>query len=330
MKYLILFLALLLPVPSNAAIYALGDSFSNPGYGATSGHAYLQVLANQLGQSITNYGINGGQTADQTANLCSITIGAADAGVVELGFNDMWYYGNDLNKIGYFRAGYQSILAYLATPSKQLGKNTPSVGQWVNTPSFGIGKKTTNPGDTITFTVSGTTVYFGTIQFSGIDGSYSVTIDGVSKGTFQTNAPGMNTHLQMPCGQKVLRFAGLSSGSHSVLITAISGNVFAEWCSGNTQANKPLVYALNITHCTAAGYAYDANTPINDTVHDTYNATISSAVQDLVSDGLNVVLVDDAALNIPSEDTYSDGVHPNDTGHCKIALKLYHAMTGSL
>ena len=329
MKRLILSLILLFySVSCNAAIYVFGDSFSNPGYGATSGHAYLQVLSNSLGLSIYNYGMNSAQIADQTANICSISILPGDVSILELGTNDLWYYGNNSTKLSYFKTAYKAALVFLSTPVKQLGKNAPSVGQWVNTPSFGIGKKTTNPGDYITFTVSGTTVYVGSIQYSGIDGSYSISIDGVSKGVFQTNAPGMATHLGMPCGQRSLRFAGLNSGSHSVVMTAISGVVFAEWCAGNDQLDKPPVYALNLTHFTASGYAYDSNTPINDDVLNMYNSAIAAMVSTISADGLNVNLVDVAGLNIPSEDTYSDGVHPNDTGHCKLAMKLYHAMGG--
>lgn len=310
-------------------IYVFGDSFSNPGYGATTGHGYVSVLQRLLGSpAVMNYGINGGQVADQTTNLCSVNIAGGDRSIVELGTNDHIVYKTDAIKMGYYTGGLRAVLAYLATPNKIRGRDVPAVdvvGNWQNTPSFGIGRMATAAGSRITFRVSGTTVYLGTIQFDGIYGEFSVTIDGANMGTFEVNAPGMMTQLNMPCGQRTLRFAGLTAGTHEVVMTMTGGQyIYAEWCAGNDQSQLPAVYACDITRMTAPTYA--ARPPLSDGTVQQYNSIISSIIGDLCADGLNVTLVDNSSIFYPDVDTYADGLHPNDTGHCKLAMNLFKAM----
>ena len=310
-------------------IYVLGDSFSNPGYGATSGHGYVDVLRQLMGNPpVTNFGIAGGMTADQTTHLCSIAISGADESIVELGTNDHWNYKNDPVKMEYFAAGIQSVIAYLATPAKTLGKNvllSDLTGVWNNTASFGIGKMASQIGSTLKFRASGKTVYLGGIQFDGISGAFSVAIDGADKGAFQVNAPGMTTTSGMPCGQRLYRFPDLSDCDHDVLITMTGGQyIYAEWCAGSDQAEKPPVYVCALTKMTPACYA--SRSPLSDATLAQYNAILRQAVDQFRADGMNVAFVESSAVFFPDCDTFSDGLHPNDTGHAKIAMNLLGAM----
>lgn len=303
-------------------IYALGDSFTY-GYGATSGHGYVSVLAALLGKSITNLGVSGAQVPDQTANLCGINIMTGDASILELGTNDHWRYGADATKREYFRRGIQACAAWLGLIDKQKGvNNTITTGTWVNTASFGTGKMSNTAGSTITWHVSGTTVYVGTIQFDGNTSSFNIKIDGVDKGTFSTGTTGLLTYQSMPCGPRLLRFPGLAPGTHEIIFTALGGDYcYAEWCAGNDSA-KASVYAANFTRDTAAGYA-SCPISVSDTTMAAFNATFASGMSELIADGLNITQIDNNSICFPDMDTYMDGVHPNDTGHAKIAMNIY-------
>jgi len=111
-----------------------------------------------------------------------------------------------------------------------------------------------------------------------------------------------------------------------VVFTALGGGwCYAEWCAGNDSAKAP-VYVANLTRDTAAGYASCPVQPLNDSTLAAFNDVLASAMNELVADGLSIVQVNQNAICFPEEDTYSDGVHPNDTGHAKLAMNLYRAM----
>lgn len=309
-------------------IYVLGDSISYPGYGASAWHGYVPVLQQLLNSQVSNLSAPGYMTADQTTNLCSISVVAGDTSIVELGTNDHWVYKDNVTQQGYFQGGLLAVVAYLATPQKLYGKNAAAAdmtGAWSNTPSFGIGKMTDAIGSSIKFRVAGEAVYLGTIQFDGVYGEFTVTIDGVPHGSYQTNAPGLTTLNAMPCGQRVLRFAGLPSGEHEVVVSMTSGQyVFAEWCAGSAQDGLSPVYVCNITGMTPACYA--SRPPLSAATLQVYNDILGTVVTTLTLDGLPVSLVDNSSIFFPGSDTYSDGLHPNDTGHAKLAMNIRAAI----
>lgn len=306
-------------------IYALGDSFTY-GYGATAGHGYIPVLAKLLNKPITNLGVNGAQVPDQTQNLCNTNITTNDSSILELGTNDHWRYGSNTTKQDYYRRGIQACAAWLGLVDKQKGiNNTNTTGTWQNTTSFSTGKMSQTAGSTMTWNVSGTTVYIGTIQYDGNGSSFNINIDGVDMGNFTTGTTGLLTYQNMPCGPRLLRFPNLSPGNHTVVFIALGGGYcYAEWCAGNDSIKSP-VYVLNYTHDTAAGYA-SCPIAVSDTTLMQFNTILASAMNELIADGLNIKLVDNNSLCFPDTDTYSDGVHPNDTGHAKIAMNLWKMM----
>lgn len=305
-------------------ITALGDSFTNPQYGSTTNHGYLSVFSRLINQTIVNKGINGAQVPDQTANLCGINIVSGDKSILELGTNDHWRYGGNATKRGYYRRGIQACAAWLGLVDKQKGiNNTALTGTWVNTTSFATGKMSQVAGSTLTWVVSGTTVYVGSIQFDGNGSSFNITIDGVNMGNFLTGTTGLITYQSMPCGQMLLRFPNLAAGSHTVVFTALGGGyAYAEWCAGSDSV-KAAVYVMNMTYDTTAGYAQCPTQPVSNTTFAPYNADLLSAMNELIADGLDIKFIDNNSICNPTYDTYSDGVHPNDTGHCKIAMNLF-------
>ena len=75
-----------------------GDSFTNPGYGATANHSYLPTLTKMNGLAYINLGINGAQVADQITNVLATNVVSSDTTLFELGTNDHYNYGNDATK----------------------------------------------------------------------------------------------------------------------------------------------------------------------------------------------------------------------------------------
>jgi lysophospholipase L1-like esterase len=303
-------------------IRALGDSFTY-GYGSTAGHGYLEVLSRLLAKPITNLGVSGAQVPDQTDTLCGINVVAGDLSLLELGTNDHWRYGADATRREYFRRGIQACAAWLGLVDKQKGVvNATTTGKWANTTSFGIGKMSDTAGSTITWQVSGEVVYLGTIQFDCNASRFSVKIDGVDKGTFDTGTTGLTTYKNFPCGPRLLRFPGLTPGMHEVVFTALGGDFcYAEWCAGSDSVKAP-VYVANITRNTAAGNAL-CPIYIDDASLAAFNATLAGAMGELIADGLDITVIDNSAIFFPDADTFSDGVHPNDTGHAKIAMNFF-------
>jgi lysophospholipase L1-like esterase len=172
------------------------------------------------------------------------------------------------------------------------------------------GYYSSHAGDTMTTTVLGTTVYVaGPFSVSGnFTTAFSVTIDGVSQGsfTFSNTMPGSAGDTSPYC----LRFSGLASGSHTVVITAISGGVsVVQWIAGNgsqTLETSPFVGLGATIPNTSTG---------NNTVIAAMNSALNTLCSELQDDGLNVQYIDDnSTLTLGSTDYQSDNEHPNQAG----------------
>jgi lysophospholipase L1-like esterase len=309
-------------------IYAIGDSFTNPGYGASSSaKSYISLLNGMLGTTINNLGINGGATADLAANAYSINVIDGDKSIVELGTNDDWMYGADTAKRGYYYSAVQALIAWLALADKQKAINCGvAVGAWTNTSLYGIGKRTDTAGDTITFNVEGDVVYIGSIQYPGYTGNFSINVDGVDKGICYAHTENISTNQNMPCGPFLTRIPLQSNGLHRVTIKALGGGTcFIDWVAGSAQSIKLRVAVGNITRMTSGGYSTSTHGPSDATVK-AFNLSLANAVAELIKDGLDVKLVDNNSAINTNLDLYSDGIHPNDSGHAKIAMDFYRAL----
>jgi lysophospholipase L1-like esterase len=302
---------------------AFGDSVTE-GYNATSASfAWVNVLGAAIGQTIVNLGKAGDMVPDKADEVYGTSAAAGDVSLLTLGINDQRIYGSDAVKRGYFERGLLAEAVWLATGARQTGISVAAeTGTWENTQVYGIGRCARTAGSTKTFQVAGTTIYLGYILQNGQAGAFDVLIDGVSMGSFVTSAsPPMTTYHGLSYGPQALRFAGLSAGVHTVQVVVSAGDrVYVDWVAGNEQAVKPRVLIGTVLRALSyVNGGSDANV-------DAYNTAIASIVTALQADGLNVTLVDlHAALNITS-DLDTDGLHPNNAGHGKIAAAYQSAL----
>lgn len=310
---------------------AYGDSITTGTGASDAAHRYVSLLTNLTGLVLTNYGVSGDFAADQADQIYSNSVGQFAVSTYMIGANDHQTY-TDNGRIADFQSILTAQAAWLAIPeaNKLRGTNGTYTGAtWAATGVYGgMGKNSGTPGEYVTMTnVRGTSLIIGTIAFKqgAIPGSrFSVTVDSVLQGTFTnefngdiTTTPGGLTYA--PRG---LVLNGFSDIPHTVIITNVGGTTYFDWIAGITDGQMrrigPSVYVATVLRQTPVG-TWDATVA-------SFNAGIKSVCSTLAGAGLNVLAVDVSSLVDPAADL-SDGLHPNDTGHAKIAAEFAGAMT---
>jgi lysophospholipase L1-like esterase len=315
-------------ISDNTNLYNTYDAFGDSitvGHGASNylTTAYIPLLIQDTGWSISNHAVSGSQVPDQAAAVYADTVTNNSVATYMLGTNDQDVYGIDANKLSIFKSGHEAEIAWLAIPNtdKVLGTSSSVAytGTWTNTNAYHIGKNTAISGATATFSVTGENVLVEMIQGDQyVQGAYTISIDGVSQGNFTSiPAASMTTQNGAVYGPELLVFKGLTNSAHTIVITATDTNgVYFDWAAGisSTTTYTPTVYVANIPYGNNYGYWGGSSANV-----DSYNAAIASNVSELAGMGLNVKLVDDNSVVDPTTDLSSDGLHPNDAGHRAIA-----------
>lgn len=301
-----------------------GDSITT-GTGATSfANSYLGLLQTDLGVTFSNQAVSTSMAMDQATALYSIAASSGDVTTIMLGTNDQAKYNTDATKLDYYVKALRAFGIYtgaVTTPATPANGVSYTAG-WITGGYAWSSYGSTTVGSTATFSATGNTIALGMICQYPNASTFSVTIDGVNKGTFATGAADMKTILNRAYGPMCLAFTGLGAGSHTVVITVVNGGtqVYLQWFSvltpksGVVYVNTP--YAVNYT----IGGS-DANV-------DTYNAALASLVTELSGYGLTVSLADANSVLVKATDM-ADNVHPNNAGHLKIRNKVYTAITGN-
>lgn len=303
---------------------AFGDSITHGTTGPSDlAHSYASLLASARSLNLINYAVDGSMVNDQIQYLYAHSVAQNQpVSWVALGANDQRIHGINSTRLAAFRKGIACALAYRALPDakKVLGINAITSGTWganAAWPGAAIGRYSREVGATLTATVTGSTVYIGSILQNSNVASFSVTIDGVAKGTFSSN-PGstITSYLGRVYMPQLLRFTGLALGAHTVVVTVesapdISDAVYVDWIGAVRGSDvTPIVLAGGVTSSTAAGYAANGGSQANV---DAYNVEISAVAGELTGDGLDVRFVDNSGID---PDTYtSDGLHLNDAGN---------------
>lgn len=322
---------------SATAFDAFGDSITDGTGASAPANEYVALLAAARGWTVTNHAVSGDMVADQADPVFTLDVGNGQQSTLMLGTNDMRTYTSNVSKRAAFKAGHAALLAWLAIPDarKQKGQGRDSVtGTWTNTSVYdggSLGIQSIVPTSTATFTAYGSVVYVATILQNSIVATFSLTVDGVNRGTYSC-APGatitsVNGLTYMPA---LVRIPGLTEGPHTVVITVVSAStsnpVYVLWVAGNLgHATKggPNVWCGNVPRFTSAGYTASGG---SDGDVAAFNAMIRDNVRVLSADGLNVALVDSAARLAPATDLDTDGVHPDDSGHSVIAEAFLEAI----
>lgn len=317
------------PISRNGVMRGfIGDSLCVGGGDASVGLG--PILTDTLSWVSNNYSHSGSTVADLLAAAFNFGPVVGDQYIMWLATNDKILSGDITNRESSSFESHLALLLQLASKEgsvKVSAQSATAAGTWANSvfSSRAFGKSSATNGSTLTFTVSGTTVAVQSFWENSNGGTFSVTIDGVGKGSFSNQPPGnlVVSNVGATVGPAVNLITGLASGSHTVVITVtsatnVSNNVYIGFVAGYVQgasisATDPLVVAINTQDFTTAGNtAQSCNTARNTR----FKTAIAANVATALGLGLNVKLVDaDALLGANASLFTSGGIHPNETGY---------------
>lgn len=311
---------------SGEALRVMGDSISR-GYPVPA-TSWSYLLADQLGWTLTNVGLDGAMAAEVADQVYSATIVPENEYAMHFGINDARIHGVNAARQAAFKSAEMALVAWLAIPetAKIRAVDTAAItytGSWGASAAWSgaaIGRYSQTNGSTATCTVSGSVIYIGSIFQNPGGGTFTVHVDGVLKATLATDPGDTITSLlgrgYMP---RCIRIGSLANTAHTVLITvtsATSGSntVYLDWIAGNRVTIDAPVLVGNVTRQTAAGYAANGG---SDALTASYNVDILDNLTTLRADGLNASYIDVSASFDPNTETV-DGIHCNDAGQEKI------------
>lgn len=332
------------------ALTSFGDSFT-AGFGLASPSTqnWAALLSAEKGWTLTNNAVSGSLCMDQADYFMPQSPTTASIFAVMFGYNDMRVNGTSVSKQYEYQRCLLAALSWLGTPASQrvFGQACTVVGTGSNTPAYGgtIGKDLTVNGSTLTCnTPPGTTVTtYATTQVSNT-GSFSVTIDGISYGTFSNTGTVTDVAGTRNYAPAAYRFAGLQEKPHTVVFNAIStdgvnNTVHILGVSVSSPAvgarTGPFVYVASIPRSNSTGYAVTCSpTACNngsDAAVGSYNYSVYQTVCDLAADGVQVVLVDVTNTQAfdpnNSPQIQADNIHPTAFGDTNIATAFINRAT---
>lgn len=278
--------------------------------------------------STTITSVGGDSVADQGNESFMFSPAQGDTFLLWLGTNDKTLGADDADKESNTQKGHLAILFQLGIKqdaNKVRAQSMTAGGTWSNLTSTTDpnGRYSSTNGSTLTTSVSGTSVAVVGWWNATQSGQFSVTIDGVSKGTFSCTPAGAKAPSALiGYGPFALTFGSLADTSHTVVITVTSSTnasnvVYMSFVAGlgsTIDPDDPKVFVGNTHEFTAA-----ANTLRSITAgrNDRYKTIISGNVTTAQGLGINAHLVDvDAAIG--DADLSSDGVHPTQAGYIKV------------
>lgn len=322
-------------------VNAFGDSIT-VGVGATTTNTgYIADLARAEGWTFNNWAKNSSQVWDQAPwvmGFNNFTIATNSVSTLALGINDaaVNQSSNTISEgLTLFSQAHQAEIAFLAIPDGTTNKlfgNSASitrVGQWDTLSHFGTNViRSWTVGSTATFSVFGNHVLvcYGKQYWPAAAGTFSLTIDGTSYGSYNSFTTGNLTTINgMTNGPGFIVIPNLGVNTHTCVVTVTSPTsnltnfVYIWWVAGidqlPNQRVSPHVYVSNASRKSTTGYA---NTGGSDTNLFNFNRVIAQDVVSLASLGLDVTLVNIVNAFDPFNQS-TDGIHPNDAGHAQIA-----------
>jgi hypothetical protein len=314
-------------------LHAFGDSITFGGKSSDfATKSYIQIVAATKHWPLINLSYPGDQAADAAPRIYGERITSNDIYSLEFGVNDEWIYGTDPSKRDVFASAQLSELAWLSIPAtKRLTAHDSRIqysGVWTDSSLLaGVGMQSAQPGASASFLVAGTAVLVG-ISKSDVAGGcqMSLSIDGTARGVWNSaSSIPIETYNGKTFAPTLIQQNGLSPTVHRVRVaidwcSSPTASAFLDWVAGagaGSGIQPATVYTLNVPRKASNFYAqYPGGSDANVA---NYNAAIADNVRLLAEDGLPIHLVDIwSQLNVTS-DLDIDGIHPNDTGHAKIA-----------
>lgn len=283
----------------------------------------------------------GNAVADQVAQVFKFSPAQNDVYVYSCLANDKNLGGNNANKEATSKSGHMAGVLHLATKegaNKLHAQSMSAGGTWTNLGSNTdkFGRTSTTNGSTLTGSVSGTVVGLVGFWNNSSGGTFSVTIDGVGKGTFNCQPPGASvpSNTGQNYGAFSLFFNGLPNTAHTVVITVTSATnaanpVFISFIAGYINggminSSDPHVIANTTWDWTATGNTEQGTTTAQNL---RYVQMCIDNVATARSLGLNVDIVNWNTI-IGGNTSFilgpPDNIHPNTAGY---ALLLAATLT---
>jgi lysophospholipase L1-like esterase len=323
-----------------ASVTNFGDSLTcglvaqpNNGTGFVySTNGYAGLLDSAIARPAQNFCRGGDQAADMARvwvypNAVP-ALGAKQLYTAIIGDNDALVCGVSSACLANFTQALSASIAWLTLPAtdKVLAQSMAATGTWIADSSFSYGQSATGAGNTLSFnsvqTMAGHPLYVAYRVFSSGGGTAIVSVDGVAEATLSaTGNDGLTVATQngTPDAIFLVSVPLGATGSHQVSITTTaSQGVFSVLWAGVASADYRTVPGsprLVIGSPPPTRLALGAAFP-------TYRSIIAELVDGFSSAGSNVQMAPTATAFDPSTDLGPDGLHPNNTGHLKLALAM--------
>lgn len=310
-----------LPDPNRLFPYsqyvASGNSITAGLAASLADATYVRLLGTHLNLQPVNLGVAGDQAADQQVRVYQQNVNNLQLFTLMIGANDITNYGSNVDKQTNFAGFSAALAAWMALPNanKVIGQAATRTGTWTNSSFYGgaVSAMSVTNGDQISFIVNGTTAYLAYTMMDSNGGTFSLTLDGVSQGSYSntgTNGATILTLNGQAYGSYLLRFTGLSAGNHTFIATVTSASsasnrVIIDWAGGNN---------VNTTGLPTLLWA-DIPFRFSTNNLDTYNGLIATNITNLIADGLKVIHVPTAYVLDTATMISADGSHPNNLGY---------------
>jgi lysophospholipase L1-like esterase len=313
---------------TNKPLVAYGDSITTGVGASVPANAYLQKLKTALAVTASMVATTGDMAADQSWRIYGMAADPTKDTTIMLGANDAQIYGASAVKREAAINFLRNVVVWSMCQTKVNARSMTATGSWSNTPVNSIGRVSAVAGSTLEATVSGTAVYVSYIlqNLGASEGQFDVLIDGVVMKTVTLNGTQVgNTQNGRSYSGACIRIGGLAPGSHTVKIVTKNGNsCHIDYVAGSDQPSDPRVFVADVLKRSIASYGASGNSDANVAA---YNADYATMIADLASDGHSVLPVHFPDITLAD---LNDGLHPNDSGHAKIAVDFQSAILGTV
>jgi len=313
-------------VVKDIGLISFGDSFTMGYYSnGNNSNGYAKQISDHVGGTFANYGLGSSYSTYATKKALEVLPEGYRRPVATwmAGLNDIREQGMPaVNKIGAnLRAFLASCFLRDCVPASQLKR----VGTWTALANVYGGKAyycggtplyTSNNIDaSLTYDFYGDNLVIGAYRTNGTTGYYqdlSISIDGCAPVIFSLFGL---TVEQISHDAKIFR--GLGAGWHKAVIKPVNALNFTVLDYVGTlvdNGTQSPVFVSKIPYLVNwAQYGSIAN----QTICDATNTVIESVVTDFCSP--DVALIDVNSFYNLTYGVYTDGLHPNQTGHTQIA-----------
>lgn len=324
-----------------------GDSITLGMNSSPTSNSYINLLGSLYSKTIVNRAASARGIWEASrqffANVSTLT---TTMPIVMAGFNDVRRGGSSVKTTAKIINGYKSIIANQFLNSFTGANSTTNItksGTWTQYAGISVGAKTDNGsysngnGSYIEYTFTDNNVVLGLVAGDGvgqIHADFTVTIDGVSQGSFTENnqtdgiSDGVNDNAR---STMCLLFSGLSDGTHVVRLTnTTTSNLIVDYFGHLKQPKfcTPILI-MQAPKMDATGYATSPNLA-NDVIIDQLNSNLVSLVATFPSEYPIVIAKTNDFYNVTTGLDTSDHIHPNNIGHRQIYTATYTALNSLL